>query len=184
MSEPTRSDELIELAAVVRAHGLQGELLLKVFNRESELLHELSELVVRAPSGEERSYRVANVRGAADSTLLTLEGVRDRAGAEALRGSLLCVPRSLFPALEQGEYYLVDLVGLAVRNANAEVLGRVEQVIEYPSVECLLVYANEQWREVPDLPRYVLEVSIEGGYVVVDNLDELDPVPAPAPDRR
>lgn len=177
------SEELVELAAVVRAHGLAGELMLKPFNPDSELLAELSEVVLRAPSGETRRYPVRSLRGGA-SPLLALQGVSSRDQAEALRGSRVCVPRHVLPPLTEGEYYLVDLVGLAVRNGAGEALGTVEDVIEYPSVSCLVVVTDGERREVPDLPRYLLEVRVAEGFVVVDRLDELDVVAAPPPGRR
>ena len=184
MFEPSRTHELVELAAIVRAHGLQGELLLKLFNPESELVEQLSEVVLRSPDGSTRPYRVLGVRGGSDATLLTLEGIRDRGAAELMRGSVVCVLRSSLPPLEEGEYYLVDLVGLAVRNEGGETIGRVESVIEYPSVSCLVIETDGEWREVPDLPRYVLEVAVRGGYVVVDHLDEIDTVAPPSQTRR
>jgi 16S rRNA processing protein RimM len=92
---------------------------------------------------------------------------------------VVCVPRAALPTLEEGEYYLVDLVGLSARDPAGEVIGRVHDVIAYPSVECLVMQCGDVWREVPDLPRYVLEVHVREGYVVVDHLDELEPVKAP-----
>jgi hypothetical protein len=53
-------------------------------------------------------------------------------------------------------------------------------VIQYPSVQCLLVLAGGEWREVPNLPRYVLEVRVAEGFVVLDHLDEIDTVKPPA----
>lgn len=179
MSTPSVSDELVELAAVVRAHGLAGELALKLFNPESELFPELREVVLRLPSGELRRHAIRSVRGAGDGILVRLEGVDDRNASEPLKGSVVCVPRAALPTLQDGEYYLVDLVGLNARNVAGEVVGRVHDVIAYPSVECLVVQCGELWREVPDLPRYVPEVHVREGYVVVDNLDELEPVKPP-----
>ncbi|HEY6878478.1 MAG TPA: hypothetical protein VI299_10695, partial [Polyangiales bacterium] len=78
--------ELVELAAVVRGHALAGELVLKVFNPESDLLASLREVVLRAPSGETKSYKVRSSRGSKDGVLLSLEGVSNRDAADALRG--------------------------------------------------------------------------------------------------
>jgi len=174
------ADALIELAAVVRAHALTGELVLKVFNPESELLADLDEIVLRTPSGETRACHIDAVRGTGDNMIVKLRGVTTRDQAEALRGSLLCVPREVLPPLEEGEYYLADLPGLAVRLQDGTTIGHVEDVIEYPSVSALQIVTEGIVRELPDLPRYLLEVSVEGGYVVVDHLDELEPVPLAA----
>jgi ribosomal 30S subunit maturation factor RimM len=53
-------------------------------------------------------------------------------------------------------------------------VGKVEDVFEYPSVTCFVVVSPEGTREVPNLPRYVLEIDAVGGTIVVDHLDELE----------
>jgi len=180
MSDASRSEELIELAAVVRAHGLSGELVLKPFNPDSELLGSLSQIVLRSPAGEFRTFEVISRRGGADNQLLALRGITDRNQAEALRGSVVCVPRAALPALEEGEYYLVDLVGLAVRTPEGETIGHVEDILEYPSVEALVVITHGIVREVPNLERYVPSIDVQAGFVVVDHIDEIEPVPLAA----
>jgi 16S rRNA processing protein RimM len=183
MPEPdakASTGELVELAAVVRPHALHGELVLKLFNAQSELLPSLREVILRAPTGERRVYEVRGVRGAGAHVLLTLEGVRSREQADALRGSLVCVERAALPPLEEGEYYLIDLPGLEVRTPAGAVIGHVEDVIEYPSASCLMIITDGLVRELPQLPRYVPEVRVSEGFVVVDHLEEIEPVPLAA----
>ncbi len=171
---PLGSDELIELAAVVRAHGLRGELVLKPFNPESDIWRELEQLTLKSPDGSTRSYALRGVRGHSEHVILALEGVADRTAAEALRGTLVCVPRSALPEPEEGEFYLVDLIGLEAREPGGTVVGRIQDIVEYPSVSCLLVEGTGGAWEVPDLERYLTEVDFEAGFVVVDHLDELE----------
>jgi len=87
----------------------------------------------------------------------------------------VCVPRAQLPPLAEGEYYLMDLVGLRVYTREGVELGRVDDVIEYPTVHCLVVASEDGVREVPNLERYVLELDLHDGRVVVDHLDELEP---------
>jgi 16S rRNA processing protein RimM len=174
VSQPESDGGFIELAAVVRSHGLRGELLLKPFNPASELWDKLQTIELKMPSGIRSTRRVLSAREHSGSVLLTLEGVRDRDGADALRGSLICVPRSALPPLADDEYYLADLVGLIARDPEGRVVGKVRDILEYPAACCLIVESAEGLREVPDLLRYVPEVHVAAGYVVVDNLDELD----------
>ncbi|MDB4985011.1 MAG: rimM [Myxococcaceae bacterium] len=176
-SESESESEQVELAAIVRAHALSGELVLKLFNPESDLLSDVKQILLRAPSGQSRTYDVESVRGGVGGTvLLRLAGVSTRDEADALRGHVILVDRAVFPPLEEGEYYLIDLPGLSVRNAEGSVIGHVDDVIEYPTVPSLVVITDGIVREVPDLPRYLLEVRVDEGYVVVDHIDELEPV--------
>jgi 16S rRNA processing protein RimM len=171
-----RGQALVELAAVVRAHGLAGELLLKRFNPDSDLLERHAELLLKTPAGEVRALRVRSARPHGEHLLLSLQGVDSREQAEALRGCQICIERAALPPLAEGEYYLIDLVGLGVWTREGQQLGSVEDVIEYPSANCLVVRCADGLREVPDLERYVLEVDVAGGRVVVDNIAEIEPL--------
>jgi 16S rRNA processing protein RimM len=177
--QPGSQDGLVELAAVVRSHGLRGELLLKPFNPESDLWDELEHIELKLPNGTLSPRVVESAREHSGGILLALEDVHDRDSADALRGSLVCVRRSVLPELDEGEYYLADLVGLEVRDESGKPVGRVCDLVEYPSVCCLVVETEEGRREVPDVARYVPEVHVKQGFVVVSNLAEIELEKAP-----
>lgn len=77
--------------------------------------------------------------GTDDRPILRLEGVDDRAGAEALRGEDLFVLRTAAPKLDVGEYWAEDLQGCEVVTADGRSLGVVEGLRALPSCEVLEV---------------------------------------------
>lgn len=174
MATPRAADELVELAAVIRAHGLGGMLLLKPFNPDSALLYELKQVILRAPDGTHRTMKVLAAREHSGQILCSLEGVADRDAAEALRGSTMCVTRADLPEPDEGEHYLMDLVGLDVQDEAGKSIGVVEEVLEYPSAVCLKVVSDGAVWEVPHLERYLLEVDFDARIIRVAHLDELD----------
>jgi 16S rRNA processing protein RimM len=174
MPSPTRDDELVELAAVVRAHGLRGELTLKPFNPDSSLLSGLERVTLKLRDGGLREYAVRTVRGHSGQLILALDGVVGRDAAETLRGAVICVPRSALPEPEEGEFYLVDLVGLEARDEGGKPIGKIEDIIDYPSISCLVVSGPAGSWEVPDTERYLAAIDLEAGFVTLANLDELD----------
>ncbi len=174
MTHDAQRDELIELAAIMRAHGLRGELLLKVFNPDSELLFEATEIVLRSPDGARHPYRVESAHQHGGSVLYALEGVETREQADALRGSLICVPREVLPALEQDEHYFVDLVGALASDEQGKPVGKLVDLHDYPSVCCFVIETTEGRVEVPYTDRYVPSLDAAGKTLVVAHLDELD----------
>lgn len=103
------------LAAVTGAHGVGGEVRLKVFAEDLSVHRVLND----------GAYTLTALR---DGSIARLSGVRDRTEAEALRGTLLWVPRDALPALDEGEYYHADLIGLAAVTDAGESVGRVVAV--------------------------------------------------------
>lgn len=167
------ADVAVPLGVVVRAHGLRGEVRVSPYNAASTLLGERREVVLRR-DGVDRVARVRSVRRATDAWLFVFEGVQDRDAAEALRGTELCVRRSEFPGLGEGEWYLVDLVGLRVETPNGAAAGEVLHVVEYPAAACIAVRGADGVREVPLRAPYLVRVELAAGRVIVDGLDELE----------
>jgi 16S rRNA processing protein RimM len=103
--------------------------------------------------------------------LAKLEGVNDRDQADALRGALVCVRRSQFPELEDGEFYAVDVIGLevVVTDEDSRVLGTVRDYVQYPTTSVFVVdCAAGGTLEVPVLEQFIEQVGRER--VLVKNI--------------
>ena len=110
----------VALAAVAGAHGIKGELRLKLFADSVASLKAHKTVYV---GGEVRQVR--ELRDANKTAIARLDGVTDRTAAEALRGQLIEVDRDALPALKEGEYYHADLVGLPCVDEAGNALGTV-----------------------------------------------------------
>jgi 16S rRNA processing protein RimM len=180
-----RHDRLVPLGVCVGAHGVHGDVRVKLHNPESELLFECERVLLReAGSGEVREVELGGCRWHKDLLLVELSGVDGRDAALSLRGAELYVPRSALPELDEGEHYLIDLIGLQVRRTDGSVVGEVRDVIDYPAAQVMCVPVEGGTLEIPDLPPYVVETRVADGYVVVDALEDLEPVPPRARKRR
>jgi 16S rRNA processing protein RimM len=124
----------IALAAVAGAHGVRGELRLKLFTDSIDNLKRYERVHV---GGIER--KLESVRVGPSGAVARLEGVSDRSAAEALRGSLVEVDRSALPPLEEGEYYHADLIGLACFDKEGKAVGEVAAVENYGAGDLLEV---------------------------------------------
>ena len=92
------TDKLITLAAVAGAHGVRGELRLKLFTDRAESIAQHAEVFIGGGK-----HRLLSAKAAGKGAIARLEGVNDRATAEALRGSLIEVDREALPPLDEGE---------------------------------------------------------------------------------
>ncbi len=171
-------DAWVPLGEVARPHGVRGELRLRPFNRDSDLLLELDEVLVRFPEGDEQEVSVDSVRRANDAILLKLHSVDDRDAAAELRGALVCARRGEFPPLEPGEFYVCDVEGARVvlERPDGPELGRVMDLRSYPTVDVLVVAAADRGRpwEVPLVQGVVESVDLPGGIVVLATFDGLE----------
>jgi 16S rRNA processing protein RimM len=163
----------IELGVIARPQGLKGEIRVHVFNPDSTLLEKIAEVFLIGEEGEEPALvEVVSTRRGPKALLMRLEGVSSREDVDALRGYTLCIPRQALPTLEDGEYYHADLIGLEAFE-RSESIGKVVEVIDYPSAECLKIQRPGGFLEVPMLPRWIDRVDIEGGKVHLKDLDDI-----------
>jgi 16S rRNA processing protein RimM len=151
----------IALAAVAGAHGVKGELRLKLFSESADSLARYKKVYVR---GVER--RLLSVRDAGSGAVVRIEGVADRTSAEALRGSLIEVDRSALPPLEDGEYYHSDLVGLPAFDREGAPVGSVVAVENYGAGDLLEIEMEGGKRSLIPLREGI--VDLEEGRVILD----------------
>jgi 16S rRNA processing protein RimM len=173
-------DAWVPLAEVARPHGVRGEVRVRPFNRDSDLLLELDEILVRFPEGDEQEVSVDSARRANDAILMKLHSVDDRDRADELRGAALCVRRRDFPPLEEGEFYACDIEGarVVVQEGEGEPrpLGRVAELRTYPSVDVLVVEAadgGKPW-EVPVVDAFIQSVDARAGLVTLSTVEGLE----------
>ncbi|TCD05385.1 16S rRNA processing protein RimM [Erythrobacteraceae bacterium CFH 75059] len=120
----------VTLAAIAGAHGVTGEVRLKLFGEGIDALagHALfndGALTLRSVRSDGRGGAIAR-----------FAEVTDRTMAERLRGTRLTVPRSALPPLGEGEFYHADLLGLAaVAEASGAVIGTVVAVENFGATD-------------------------------------------------
>jgi len=151
----------IALAAVAGAHGVKGELRLKLFSDSALSLSRHEKLHV---GGAER--RLLAIRDSGKTAVARLEGIDDRSAAEALRGSLIEVDRSALPPLEEGEYYHADLIGLPAVDRDGKAIGTVAAIENYGAGD-LLEIEDEQGRRSL-IPFKAGIADLDGDRIVLD----------------
>ncbi len=163
----------IEIADVAKPHGVRGELRVRSFSPDSDLIAAKRVVRVRLKSGEEATHTITTARLApGDAWLVRLDRVEDRDAADKLRGAIFLVQRSEFAPLEEGEFYFCDLEGAEVL-LDERPFGKVKSVKEYPSVNVLLVDPIEgggAW-EVPITDAFVTDLDADKGLVRLHNVD-------------
>ena len=133
----------VVLAAVISAHGLAGEVRLKLFGEGASGLKRY-----RAFSYAGGSLTVTSLRDdGKGGAIARFVEIADRTAAEKLRGSVLTVPRSAMPALAPGEYYHADLLG-------GEGLGTVVAVENFGAGDIIEI-------ERPDKKRFMVPLKPE-----------------------
>lgn len=110
------SNNSVTLAVIIGAHGVQGEVRLKLFGDGLDSLK-------KHKSFNGGTLTATSLRPNKDGALARFAEVSDRNAAEKLRGVELTVPRAALPPLGEGEYYYVDLIGLSCVDTDGAAVG-------------------------------------------------------------
>jgi 16S rRNA processing protein RimM len=175
---PRQAPRMVPVAEVARAHGLGGELRLRLYNPDSELFEQLDTVELTLPDGTSRPVELLSLRYASGSPLVTIDGVNDRDAAEALRGAVLSVSREVLGAAlgepEPDEFFACDLEHCRVLLAGVP-FGAVESVAHYPTCDALVVARLDGSRlEVPMHENYVAEIRVSERTVELRTVEGLE----------
>ncbi|MEV8177675.1 ribosome maturation factor RimM [Cellulosimicrobium funkei] len=156
----------LTVARVGKAHGLRGEVALDLRTDDPEERLAVGERLETRPA-DAGPLTVATVRVHQGRWLVGFDGVRDRTGAEALRGVELVVEAEASD--EEDAWYPHELAGLRAEGTDGRVLGRVEGLEHLPAHDVLVLREPDGARTlVPFVRQIVPVVDVAGGRVVLD----------------
>lgn len=167
------SSDLIQVGRVAGAFGVRGEVRITSFTAEPTALLDYKDL---AREDGSVGLTLTSGRAAKGGIVARAKEVETREQAEALRGLKLYIPRERLPQTEEDEFYVTDLVGLAVETAQGEALGRVKSVQDFGAGDLLEIAPAEggaTWY-LPFTREAVPEVRIAAGVVVAVRPDEVE----------
>lgn len=153
------AEKTVTLAAVAGAHGVTGEVRLKLFAESVDSLK-------RHKSYNGGALTLKSVRAHKGGAIARFAEIADRNAAEALRSTLLTVDRAELPPLAEGEYYYSDLIGLPCLTTEGEALGTCVAVENYGAGDILEI-------EKPDKKRFMVPMNAKavpewGEHIVVE----------------
>ena len=161
MAPAASAPKRIALAAVAGAHGIKGEVRLKLFGDGADSLSRHPHLFV---GGVER--KLVAIRDGGKAAVARFEGVGDRSAAEALRGSLVEIDRDALPPLDEGEYYHADLIGLPCEDREGQAVGTVVAVENFGAGDLLEIEQNDGRKSL--IPFRDGLADLDDGRIVVD----------------
>lgn len=179
--------DAVEVGAVLGAYGVRGALKVKPHAADPQALFSTRRWFLKLPPAAPATpprptfLHVTQARAQGDAVVATCRELADRDAAQALRGATIHVPRTSFPTPGEGEFYWVDLIGLAVVNRAGLPLGRVIGLIDTGPSSVLRIRKPEAdaaladddlppdaERLIPFVDHYVDEVDLPGRAIRVD----------------
>lgn len=157
--------EIVPMGHISGVHGVRGWVKIHSLTEPRDAIFEYQPWLL----GEShKEIRVRQGKKHGNRLIALLENTEDREQAEALVDQPIAVYREQFPELLEDEFYWTDLIGLSVQLENGRELGKIEHMLATGANDVMIV-RGERERLIPFvLGRYVKDVNLDRGFVVVD----------------
>ena len=165
----------IALGVIRKSHGVRGEAAVETWT-EFERFTEIKDVTLVSPDETRtRPARIDNVRLHRDRALLKFSGIETPEEMLELKGWTIEIPESEARKLEEDEYFLHDLTGLHLIDANGNDRGEVIEAYEGGSGVLLSVRRSDgRTYEVPFAATICTSIDIKGGKITVDLPEGID----------
>ncbi|MBQ9760087.1 MAG: 16S rRNA processing protein RimM [Clostridia bacterium] len=149
----------LECGKIINTHGFRGAVKLENRTDSPEVLAGLSRVWFREKDGSYRPCRVLHASVQKQFVIATLEGISDEESANRLRETLIYAAREDIP-VEEGSHFIVDLIGLPVKDADTgALLGEVKD-IDTRGVRDLYIVKNERGEfMVPAVEAFIVRID-------------------------
>ncbi|UTY55982.1 ribosome maturation factor RimM [Massilia sp. erpn] len=168
-------DDLVQVGFVSGAYGVVGGIKVRPFSEDADALLHVETWWLDKPGGL-HDVDVKRAKFHSGDVVAQLVGVVDRNVAESLKGASVFIPRSLFPTLQEDEFYWSDLIGLDVENLQGERLGQVtdmmsngpQSILRITGPAAAVAEGEAQERLIPFVEQFVITVDKDAKKIVVD----------------
>ena len=157
----------LEVGQIVNTFGIKGEVKVTPFTDDINRFDDLKKVYVKTRK-QEKLYKVENARYHKNMVLLKLEGIENPEQAEILKNAFLEIDREDAIPLEEGQYFIVDLIGLEVYTEEGKLLGKVDDIYNAGAND-IYVIKDELGKQIllPGIEEVIKQVELENGKIIV-----------------
>lgn len=166
-------EQLLQVGVITSTHGIRGEV--KVFPTTDDAKRFKSLKQVVLDTGKETlSLEIEGVKYFKQFVILKFKGIDHINEAERYKRRPLLVTREDAVPLEDGEYFIADMIGLKVRTQDEPEFGTLKDVIETGANDVYLIDSREHGEVlVPAIRECILDIDITGGWMKIHLMEGL-----------
>ncbi len=155
--------EKITVGQIVKAFGIKGEVKVRPFTDDITRFKKLKVVYIG-----EIPYKIIACRIAEDFVYLSFIGVSDRNTSEALVGSMLEIDRVNAVELEEGRYFISDMIGCKLVLSDGTNVGTITDVAQYGAADVITVSDGKRVCRFPFIKKLNSNIDIETKIMFAD----------------
>ncbi|MEE1517080.1 MAG: ribosome maturation factor RimM [Lachnospiraceae bacterium] len=167
-------DDLFRVGVIANTHGVRGEV--KVFpTTDAPERFKVIKTVILDAKREKITLEIQSAKFFKNLVIVKFKGIDNINDIEKYKGCDLYVTRENATPLNEGEYYIADLIDMIVVDEEGNELGILDDVLQTGANDVFVVKLKESGKELllPNIPSCVLNVDLDDRKVTVHVLDGL-----------
>lgn len=163
----------LEIGQIVNTFGINGMVKVVPFTDDIKRFDELENVYIENKNIE-KEYQIEQVKYHKNMVLIKFKDINKIEEAELLKNKYLKINRQDAKPLEEGRYYIVDLLGLDVYTQEEVLLGKIEDIYNTGSND-IYVVKDEFGKQLllPAISDVIKQIDIKKGKIVVNLLNGL-----------
>ena len=159
--------DYLELGQIVNTFGIKGMVKVKPFTDDIEQFEQLQTIYIKK-NNSKKEYEIEEAKNHKNMILLKIKGIETLEEAETLRNSYVIISRDQAKELEEGTYYIVDMIGLEVYTEEGEKLGILEDIFNTGSNDIYEV-KDESGKQIllPAIDEVIKKIDMENKKITV-----------------
>ncbi len=163
-------EKFLEAGKIVNIHGLKGEVKIVPWSDDNDFICEFDTIYC---GKDKKVFKIENARVHKNTVLVKLVGIDTPEAANLLRNNIVYIDRNEVE-LEEGCFFIADLIGLTVKNIDTgEEIGKVTDIFQTGANDVYEVKNNGKAYYIPGIPDVIIETDIEKGVIAVRPLEGL-----------
>ena len=167
-------EDILQVGILSSTHGVHGEM--KVFPTTDDVnrFKKLKNVLLETQDGH-KELEIERVRFFKQFVIIKFKGCDSINDIEKYKGKSIFVTRENAVRLGQDEYFIADLIGLAVKDEDDVILGEIRDVLETGANDVYVVKRDgKKDLLIPAIKQCILDVDTAAGIMKVHLLEGLD----------
>ena len=161
-------EKYLEIGQIVNTFGIKGMVKVKPFTDDTKKRFDNLKKVYIQNKNTRKEYEIEEVKYHKEMVLIKFKSIENPEDANLLRNNYLVVDRDEEEPLEEGTYYIVDMIGLEVYTDEGEKLGILDDVFNSGSSD-IYVVKNELGKQIllPAIEDVIKNIDMEQRKMIV-----------------
>ena len=157
----------LEIGQIVNTFGIKGMVKVNPFTDDITRFDKLRKVYIKNKN-EKKEYEIEEVKYHKNMVLIKFKGIENPEQANLLRNTYLMIDRENEEPLQEGTYYIVDMIGLDVYSEEGNLLGKLEDIFNTGSND-IYVVKDELGKQIllPAIIDVIKQIDMENKKIIV-----------------